>query len=53
MNIAQNILDADADYVLALKANQRGTFEKAQSLFDKIKKGDAHDILFTQYKKTE
>jgi len=52
-NIAQNILDADADYVLALKANQRGTFEKAQSLFDKIKKGDAHDIFFTQYEKTE
>ena len=52
-NIAQNILDADADYVLALKANQRGTFEKAQSLFAKLKKEDAHDIVFTQHEKTE
>ena len=42
--IAQKIVDSDADYVLALKANQGQLYEDVQLLFDGVLTGDIRDI---------
>ena len=43
-DIAQTIVDSDADYVFALKANQGQLYEDVQLLFDGISTGEIRDI---------
>ena len=42
--IAQKIVDSDADYVFALKANQGQLYEDVQLLFDGILSGELTDV---------
>ena len=51
--IAQQILDQDADYVLALKANQGKLFEAAQDLFAQADDPDFRAQLPVDYHETE
>ena len=43
-DIAQTIVDSDADYVFALKANQGQLYEDVQLLFDGVSTGEIRDI---------
>ena len=43
-DIAQTIVDSDADYVFALKANQGQLYEDVQLLFDGVLTGEIRDI---------
>jgi predicted transposase YbfD/YdcC len=47
--IAQSILNAGADYVLALKGNQGNTFESAKSIFEWEEKNGFRGVFYTQY----
>jgi len=51
--IAQSILDADADYVLNLKGNQKNTLEIAQSIFQWEENNGFRGVFHTQYEVTE
>ena len=42
--IAQTIVDSDADYVLALKANQGQLSEDVRLLFDGVSTGEIRDV---------
>ena len=43
-DIAQTIVDSDADYIFALKANQGQLYEDVQLLFDGVSTGEIRDI---------
>lgn len=51
--IVQNIVKSEADYVIALKGNQKSTFEQAQSHFDTLDTTESHGLVFTQHYKKE
>ena len=48
-DIAKDILNAGADYVLALKGNQGNTLEIANSIFDWEEQNDFRGVFCTQY----
>ena len=43
-DIAQTVVDPDADYVFALKANQGQLYEDVQLLFDGVSTGELRDV---------
>ena len=43
-DIAQTVVDSDADYVFALKANQGQLYEDVQLLFDGVSTSELRDV---------
>ena len=51
--IAQSILNAGADYILALKGNQGNTLGNVKSIWEEIEKNVSHRAFYTQYETTD
>ena len=43
-DIVQTVVDSDADYVFALKANRGQLYEDVQLLFDGVSTGELRDV---------
>lgn len=52
-NIARTIVDAEADYVLALKGNQPATLEKVEEIFLAAEEQDWNGIKHSEHKTTD
>lgn len=52
-DIAKGILNAEADYVLSLKGNQKNTYERAKSLFEEQNQSEFENLSCSFFSSTE